>query len=138
MKQNTQTTNLKQCIPHYDTHQSYDPQYTAAALQSTVLSPGHHKISHITSNIYSYFRLQTVKPVDFAHNTRHYRPSSFPVCRPIRLMCRYPTILSLSPMGISTPGLVAQQEVFQNWSSERALFRVCPPKDSFTECPTAV
>jgi len=131
MKQNTQTSNLKQCIPHYDTHQSYDPQYISAALQSIILSPGHHKVSHFTSNI--YFRVQIVKPVDFAHDTRHSRPSPFPVCRPVRLMCRFPTVPDryqhprLGSTTRSLPELVFRESPFSSLSSERFLFRVPLP-----------
>jgi len=130
MEQNTQTTTLKQCIPRYDTHQSYDLHYISAAPQCTILSPGHHKISHITSNI--YIRVQTVKPVDFAHDTRHSRPNTFLFAGPFGWCVGFQR-LSLSPISISTTGWVAQQEAFQDWSSERILIRVCAPRDCFSE-----
>jgi len=82
MEQTLKQQNLKQCILHYDTHQAYGPKYISAALQFTILSPGHHKISRITPNI--YFRVQTIKPVDFAHDTRHSRPSPFLFAGPFR------------------------------------------------------
>jgi len=97
----------------------------------------HNSFSRTSEDIsyyitYMFLVYRPSKPVDSAHDTHHSFPSPFPVCRPIRLMCRFPTVVSLSPIGIGTPlgsttslpELVLRESPFSSLSSEKLLFRV--------------